>query len=139
MRNPYKSPNVNSNNLSVDVAQPRHDFPSFFAWYFGAFIFSAVLWHLSGYFRAFDFLELPMIAFHFPLAGFLEPRSWMVKNQAMFFYALAFWGTVVPLAVRVAPERTGVLRTALGIIVASAAASIIYSVIYNYFGLGQIA
>ena len=104
MPNPYESPVADNDNPSEgDGRSQQHtDLPLFFAWYFGAFIFSTLLWHLSAFVRAIDLLELPMLALHFPLAGFLDPSDWMIRNDAIFVYAVAFWGAVVPVAFRFA-------------------------------------
>lgn len=142
-QNPYESPTTDSDSDLSPPGSVVHASSGgtarFFAWYFGAFIFCTLLWHMSGYFRAIDLLELPMAAFHFPLAGFFEPSRFLVRDEFIFYYALLFWGAVIPVAFQFAPKRLGPLATALGIIVACATTSTVFAFVYNLFGWGQIA
>ena len=126
MDNPYESPRDASGKPLLDVAsmRPVPDLSKFFAWYFGAFILAALLWHLSALVRWFDILELPLSAPHFPLAGFFDPHDGMVNERSTFLYAIIFWTAVVPLALRLNPKRP--LFTALAIVGICSCASVAY-------------
>jgi hypothetical protein len=131
MNNPYQSPKSASTQMTGDAnrANPVSDLPSFFAWYFAAFIFAALLWHLSAFTRRIDFLELPMVAFHFPLAGFLDPHDFMVNDRTTFLYAVAFWAAVIPVALWLSPKQKNPLWIALAIIFFCATASVSYAIL----------
>ena len=62
----------------------------------------------------------------------------MVRNRNVFYYAVVFWGVVGLIGLRFAPTRLGPLLTALGIIAACSAVSIIYTVAYNTLSFGQM-
>ena len=96
MQNPHESPTTADKKPPPDApsVHAARDLPRFFACYFGAFILATLLWHLSAFTRRFDFLELPMAALYFPLAGFIDPHDGMVNDRDTFFYAIAFWGAV---------------------------------------------
>lgn len=147
MQNPYESPTADDSTPTVDDSTPAEhciatggsrNLHTFYAWYLGAFIVSTLMWHLSGYVRAVDLLELPMAAFHFPLAGFIDPHDGMIRSKSIFFYAILFWGAVIPVAFRVTPTHVGRLRTALGIVVGCAVASTAYTVVYHLLGFRQV-
>ena len=137
MDNPFKSPNNATGPSPLDAANRRSepDHLRFFAWYFGAFILAATLWHLSAYVRWLDILELPLSALFFPLAGFVDPHDGMVNDRSTFFYAIAFWGAVAPLALRLTPKRP--LLTAFAIIVTCSSVSIAY-VLLRSLSIGPV-
>jgi hypothetical protein len=131
MQNPHESPKTADKKPPPDApsVHAARDLPRFFACYFGAFILATLLWHLSAFTRRFDFLELPMAALCFPLAGFIDPHDGMVNDRDTFFFAIAFWGAVIPLALCLTPKRISPLLTALAIIVICSSASVAYVIL----------
>ena len=137
MENPYEPPNDAAGKPPLYTTNRRSapDHPRFFAWYFGAFILAAFLWHLSGFVRWLDILELPLSALHFPLAGFLDPYDSMVNDRSTFFYAITFWGAVIPVALRLTPKYP--LLTAFAIIGTCSSVSVAY-VLFRSLSAGPV-
>ena len=131
MTNPYQSPKAVSQSERPPRDEPpmqgrEGDLHVFFARYFGAFIVAQLLWHLSAFVRRFDLLEIPMATPFFPLASFLDPYDGMVNDPSVFFYALLFWGALVPLSLRIAGKRLNPLIPAMVILLITSLASIGY-------------
>lgn len=79
-----------------------------------------------------DFLELPMIALHCPIAGFLDPSDSMVNDERTFFVALLFWAAVIPVAFRIPSRKRSPLIIAFAIIVTFAVASTAYVLVIGF-------
>ncbi|WP_182869430.1 hypothetical protein [Stieleria mannarensis] len=141
MQNPFRPPRwtIGTPADAPPSSSAGPNRTAFFAWYFAAFIVAEVMWRLSGYVRAIDLLELPLASFHFPLAGFVDPHDSMVRSEGTFFCAIVFWTAVIPVAFRIAPRKVGPLLTALAIIAFCAVAATVYTFLYHWLGLGQIA
>jgi len=131
MANPYESPKT----VSQPERPPRDERPMqsrkadlhvFFAWYFGAFVIAQLLWYLSDFVARFDLLEIPMATPLFPLASFFDPHDGMLNNRFVFFYALVFWGALIPISFRLAGKRLHPLIPALAIVLIASLASIGY-------------
>jgi len=126
MENPYEPPNTaETEPLPQTLSQhAAYDLRRFLAWYFAAFVLAALLWRLAAFVREFDLLELPMIAFHFPLAGFLDPGGFMLRNPNILFYAIGFWVAVIPVSLLVTPKQMNPLKVSFAIIGVVSIASI---------------
>ncbi len=131
MTNPYESPKtVSESERSSRDERPRQARKAhrhiFFAWYFGAFIVAQLLWHLSAFVRRFDLLEIPLATPFFPLASFFDPHDGMVNNRFVFFYALVFWGALIPVSFWLAGKRLHPLIPAMVILLVTSLASVAY-------------
>jgi hypothetical protein len=62
----------------------------------------------------------------FPLASFFDPHDSMVNNRFVFFYALVFWGALIPISFRLAGKRINPLIPAMVILLITSLASIGY-------------
>jgi hypothetical protein len=131
MTNPYESPKT----VSPSERSPRDERPvqarkvdlrGFFAWYFGAFIIAQLLWYLSDFVARVDLLEISMATPFFPLASFFDPHDSMVNNRFVFFYALLFWGALIPISLRLAGKRLNPLIPAMVILLLTSLASVGY-------------
>ena len=69
-----------------------------------------------------------MVALYFPLAGFFDPYDCMVNDRSTFFYAAAFWGALIPVALWLTPKRISPLLAALAIIGMCSSASVVYAI-----------
>src|SRR5690349_1293759 len=72
----------------------RYPYRGLFGWATGcvwAFFVSEILWHLSAFVRAYDFIEIPLLVPYAPLAFLLEPHGAMLHHEHIFFFALANW------------------------------------------------
>ena len=98
------------------------------------FIVSQLLWYCSRAFRRYDFLEIPMCIIFFPLAPFFDPHDGMVNSRLVFLYALPYWLLVFVISLVVSKKRMNPLVPALALLIASATASIVYSLFFVYRG-----
>jgi hypothetical protein len=55
------------------------------------FVAAEILWHLSGFVRRYDWLEIPLVVPYAPLAVLIDPHDVMLHHDSIFFLALANW------------------------------------------------
>jgi hypothetical protein len=90
------------------------------------FILSQLLWTLGREFRQFDWLEVPLRAFFFPLAPIFDRASSFNHNPHVFVYALAFWVVIFFLSWGLAAKRINPLLPASFLLLSSVVAGIAY-------------
>jgi len=91
------------------------------------FILSQLMWTIAGRFRRYDWIELPLIGFYFPLAPFFDPRDGMVRDPNLFFYALACWLGIFGIGLLFLRKKINPLLPILIILVLCAVSGIVFS------------
>ena len=70
-----------------------------------AFVLSEILWHLSGFVRRYDLLEIVLAVPYAPLAFLVDPHDLMLHHRHVFFFALANWSGIFVIGTLLSLKR----------------------------------
>lgn len=84
-----------------------------------SFIIAQTLWHFSRFVRSFDFLEIPMVIFYFPLAPLFDPYDGMLHDENLFVYAISYWLSVFIMSLFLSRKKINPLVPAVILLILS--------------------